>query len=108
MADQIEEWQKDTLAVRQRLEYSLKKEWLFQAQISQLQEGVKALREAFSTAAPSQPVAKKMPVPKRQPVMVGPPPKRAKAATKAASGAKIIIAKSKATSPASSRAEPGS
>ena len=112
VADQIEELQKEARAVRQRLKYLLKKESLFEAQISQLQEEVKALREAFSTAAPSQPVAKKMPVPKRQPVMVeqshGPPPKKSKAASKAANVTKLIIVKTKAASPAASRAEPSS
>ena len=80
-------------------QYLLKKESLFEAQVSQLQEEVKALREAFSTAAPSQPVARKMPVPKRQPVMVeqshGPPPKKSKAASKAANVTKLIIVKIK-------------
>ena len=55
---------KEALAVGQRLKYLLKKDSLFEAQISQLQEEAQALREAFSIAAPSQPVAKKMPVPK--------------------------------------------
>ena len=95
--------QKEALAVRQRLKYLLKKESLFEAQISQLQEEVKALREAFSTAVPSQPAAKKMP---RQPD--GPPPKKAKAAAKAVSQPKTIIVKCKGATPAARRAEPSS
>ena len=87
------------------MEYLLKKDSKFEARISQLQEEVKALREAFSNTAQSQPAAKKMP---KQPVMLGPPPKKAKAATKAASVTKIIVVKSKATSPAPRRAEPSS
>ena len=87
----------------------LKKESLFEAQISQLQEEVKALREAFSTAAPSQPAAKKMP---RQPD--GPPLKKAKAKAaakaeaKAVSQPKTIIVKCKGATPAARRAEPSS
>ena len=107
VADQIEELQKEALAVRQRLKYLLKKESLFEAQISQLQEEVKSLREAFSTAVPSQPAAKKMP---RQPD--GPPPKKAKAAAKteakAVSQPKTIIVKFKGATPAARRAEPSS
>ena len=95
------------MAVKQRLKYLLKKESLFEAQISQLQEEVKSLREAFSTAAPSQPAAKKMP---RQPD--GPPPKKAKAAAKAEAKAvsqpKTIILKCKGATPAARRAEPSS
>ena len=101
-----------SFALPLHLKYLLKKESLFEAQISQLQEEVKALREAFSIAAPSQPVAKKMPVPRRQPVMVeqshGPPPKKSKAASKAANVTKLIIVKTKAATPAARRAEPSS
>ena len=64
---------------------------------------VKALREFISNTDKSQPAAKKMP---RQ--LAGPPPKKAKAEARAVSGTKIIIVKNKATSPASSRAEPSS
>ena len=102
-ADQTEELWKDALAVRQRLEYLLKKDSKFEARISQLEEEVKALREFISNTDKSQPAAKKMP---RQ--LAGPPPKKAKAEAKAVSGTKIIIVKSKPTSPASSRAEPSS
>ena len=103
-ANQTEELQKEALAVRQRLEYLLKKDSKFEKRITQLEAEVQALREAFSNTAPSQPVAKKMPVSK----MVGPPPKKAKAPTKAASGTKIIIVKSKATTSAPTRSEPSS
>ena len=102
-ADQTEELWKETLAVRQRLEYLLKKDSKFEARISQLEEEVKALREFISNTDKSQPAAKKMP---RQ--LAGPPPKKAKAEAKAVSGTKIIIVKNKPTSPASSRAEPSS
>ena len=107
VADQIEELQKEARAVRQRLKYLLKKESLFEAQIGQLQEEVKSLREAFSTAAPSQPAAKKMP---RQPD--GPPLKKAKAKAaakaeaKAVSQPKTIIVKCNGATPAGRRAEP--
>ncbi len=72
VADQTEELWKEAPVVRQRLEYLLKKVSLFEARISQLQEEVKALREAFRKGVPSAPVAKKMPVPKS-----GPPSKKA-------------------------------
>ncbi len=54
-ADQTEELWKSAAAVRQRLEYLLKKDSKFQARISQLEEEVKALRESGQ----SQPAAKR-------------------------------------------------
>jgi hypothetical protein len=102
-ADPTEEIWKSAAAVRQRLEYLLKKDSKFEARISQLEGEVKAVRESGQ----SQPAAKKTP---RQPD--GPPPKMAKAAAKAAtkvvSEAKIIIVKTKAATPADRRAEPSS
>ena len=103
----LEEFQKVQYWMAGQIEYFLKRESLFEARISQLQEEVKSLREASSTAAPSQPAAKKMP---RQPD--GPPPKKAKAAAKAEAKAvsqpKIIVVKTKAATPAARRAEPSS
>ena len=103
-ADQTEELQKEALAVRQRLEYLLKKDSKFEKRITQLEAEVQALREAFSNTAPSQPVAKKMPVSK----MLGPPPKKSKAASKATNVTKVIIVKTKPASPAPTRSEPSS
>ncbi len=54
MADQIEELWKEALAARQRLKYLLKKESLFEAQISQLQEEGKALRGLRCSVAASR------------------------------------------------------
>ena len=94
-ADQTEELGKEALAVRQRLQYLLQKDKKFEARISQLQEDVKALREAFSNTAQSQPATKKMPRQPDGPPPKGPRPKKAKAATK--STTKIIVVKCKAT-----------
>ena len=95
-ADQTEELAKSAEAVRQRLEYLMEKDEKNEGRISRLQEEVKALRESGQ----SQPAAKKRPW---QPA--GPPPKKAEAAAKAASGNKILVVK---TAPAARRAEPSS
>ena len=93
-ADQTEELAKFAEAVRQRLEYLMEKDEKNEGRISRLQEEVKALRESGQ----SQPAAKKRPW---QP----PPPWKREAAAKAASGSKILVAK---TAPAARRAEPSS
>ena len=105
-ADQTEELWKEAMAVRQRLVLLFNKEAKFEARISQLEEEVKALKEAYCNTSQLQPVAKKMPA--KQQVMFGPPPKKAKAETKAASRTRILVVKSKASTPASSRCEPSS
>ena len=131
MEDQIEQLQKEAQPLREHLRGAalivLQIETQIEDKIEQLQKDTQALRELLSSAAQSQPVAKKMPkvsAPRQpvdkmmpetsapsEPVMEhshGPLPKKSKAAAQAANVTKYVIVKNKPASPAASRAEPSS